>query len=112
MTSAATRYGSGNVPSSFCTVGFASLNTAFIVFMLVDLVFQVCWIVINVVHTRVSELFWQVYMLFITWQYSSRLENYTSLKYGTTDPVRWSFYRSLSSLNRYISYQFSPIDIP
>ena len=51
--------------------------------MLVDLVFQVCWIVINVVHTHVSELFWQVYMLFITWRYLSRLENYTSLKYGT-----------------------------
>jgi len=51
--------------------------------MLADLVFQVCWIVINVVRTRVSDLFWQVYMLFITWRYSSRLENYTSLKYGT-----------------------------
>ena len=31
---------------------------------------------------------------------------------GQIDPVMWSFYRSLSSLNRYISYQFSPIDIP
>lgn len=82
-TSAAAGYGSGNIPSSFCTAGFASLNTAFIVGMLADLMFQVCWIVINVVRTRVSELFWQVYMLFITWRYSSRLENYTSLKYGT-----------------------------
>lgn len=63
-TSAAAGYGSGNIPSSFCTTGFASLNTAFIVCMLSDLVFQ-------------------VYMLFITWRYSSRLENYTSLKYGT-----------------------------
>ena len=51
--------------------------------MLVDLVFQVCWVVINVVRTCVSELFWQVYMLFITWWYLLRLENYTSLKYGT-----------------------------
>jgi len=63
-TSAAAGYGSGNIPSSFCTAGFASLNTAFIVFILADLVFQ-------------------VYMLFITWRYSSRLENYSSLKYGT-----------------------------
>jgi len=31
---------------------------------------------------------------------------------GQIDPVMWSFYRSLSSLNRYISYQFSPVDIP
>ena len=31
---------------------------------------------------------------------------------GQTNPVRWSFYCSLSSLNRYISYQFSPINIP
>ena len=41
------------------------------------------WIVINVVRTRVSELFWQVYMLFITWRYSSRLVKYSSLQYGT-----------------------------
>ena len=31
---------------------------------------------------------------------------------GQTNPVMWSFYHSLSSLNRYIRYQFSPIDIP
>jgi len=40
--SAAAGYGSGNVPSVFCTTGFSSLNTAFIVCMLADLVFQVC----------------------------------------------------------------------
>jgi hypothetical protein len=41
------------------------------------------WIMINVVRTRVSELFWQIYMLFITWRYSARLVKYTSLEYGT-----------------------------
>ncbi|KAH9982761.1 hypothetical protein BGW80DRAFT_1264862 [Lactifluus volemus] len=34
-------YGSGNAPSAFCTAGFASLNTAFILSLLVDLVLQV-----------------------------------------------------------------------
>jgi len=63
-TSATAGYGRGNIPSSFCTAGFASLNTAFIVGVLVDLVFQ-------------------VYMLFITWRFSSRLAKYTSLQYGT-----------------------------
>ncbi|KAI0001746.1 hypothetical protein BJV77DRAFT_12185 [Russula vinacea] len=41
-TSAAAGYGSGNVPSVFCTAGFSSLYTAFIVCLLADLVFQVC----------------------------------------------------------------------
>ncbi|KAH9997784.1 hypothetical protein BJV74DRAFT_826457 [Russula compacta] len=61
-TSAAAGYGSGNVPSVFCTAGFSSLNTAFIVCLLADLVCQ-------------------VYMLFLTWRYSTRLEHYDSLKY-------------------------------
>jgi len=61
-TSAAAGYGTGNAPSAFCTAGFASLNTAFIVSLLADLVFQ-------------------TYMLFIIWRYSSRLEHYSSVKY-------------------------------
>jgi len=61
-TSAAAGYGSGNAPPAFCTAGFASLNTAFIVCLLADLVFQ-------------------TYMLFITWRYPTRLEHYSSLKY-------------------------------
>jgi len=65
-TSAAAGYGSGNIPSAFCTSGFASLNTAFIVSLLVDIVFQ-------------------VYMLFITWRYPTRLEKYSSVKYSAAD---------------------------
>lgn len=34
-------YGSGTVPSGFCTAGFSSLYAAFIVSLLIDLVFQV-----------------------------------------------------------------------
>ncbi|KAI0257264.1 hypothetical protein BJV78DRAFT_1161311 [Lactifluus subvellereus] len=60
--SVAAGYGSGNAPSTICTTGFASLNTAFIVCLLADLVFQ-------------------VYMLFITWRYPKRLEHYADVKY-------------------------------
>ncbi|KAH9968680.1 hypothetical protein BC827DRAFT_1257704 [Russula dissimulans] len=60
--SAAAGYGSGNIPSVFCTSGFSSLNTAFIVCLLADLVFQ-------------------TYMLLITWRYPTRLEHYSSLKF-------------------------------
>jgi len=61
-TSATAGYGTGNTPSVFCTAGFSSLNAAFIVSVLVDLVFQ-------------------IYMMFIVWRYSTRLEHYSSLKY-------------------------------
>jgi len=61
-TSAAVGYGTGNAPSAFCTAGFASLNGAFIVSLLADLVFQ-------------------TYIMFIVWRYSTRLEHYSSLKY-------------------------------
>ncbi|KAI0274937.1 hypothetical protein BC834DRAFT_965399 [Gloeopeniophorella convolvens] len=60
-TSAAAGYGSGNAPSGFCTAGFSSLNAAFIVCLLVDLVFQ-------------------LYMLFLNWRFSKRLEHYSSMK--------------------------------
>jgi len=62
-TSAAAGYGTGNAPSAFCTAGFSSLYTAFILCLLADLVFQ-------------------TYMLFITWRYSTRLRHYSSLKYA------------------------------
>lgn len=39
--SAVAGYGSGTVPSGFCTAGFSSLYAAFIVSLLIDLVFQV-----------------------------------------------------------------------
>jgi hypothetical protein len=61
-TSAAAGYGTGNIPSAFCTAGFSTLNAAFIVSVLVDLVFQ-------------------TYMLFLLWRYSTRLAHYTGLKY-------------------------------
>ncbi|KAI0308090.1 hypothetical protein B0F90DRAFT_1680079 [Multifurca ochricompacta] len=63
-TSAAAGYGSGNAPPGFCTAGFSSLNTVFIVCLLADLVFQ-------------------AYLLLITWRYPTRLEHYSSLKYPT-----------------------------
>jgi len=63
-TSATAGYASGNLPPTFCTTGFASLNTIFIVCVLADLVFQ-------------------TYMLFLTWRYPTRLEHYTSLAFAT-----------------------------
>lgn len=52
---------SGSIPSGFCTLGFSSLNTAFIISLLVDLVFQ-------------------FYMFFLTWRFSKRLEHYSTMK--------------------------------
>lgn len=52
---------SGSLPAIFCTVSFATLNTAFIISLLVDLVLQ-------------------VYMYFLTWRYSKRLEHYAGMK--------------------------------
>jgi len=49
------------IPGGFCTLGFASLNTAFIVSLLVDLVIQ-------------------TYMFFLTWRFSKRLEHYSGMK--------------------------------
>jgi len=52
---------SGSLPPIFCTYGFATLNTAFIISLLVDLGLQ-------------------IYMYFLTWRYSKRLEHYEDLK--------------------------------
>jgi len=49
------------LPAGFCTAGAASLNTVFIICLLVDLVFQ-------------------IYMFFMTWRYQKRLEHYNSMK--------------------------------
>jgi len=51
----------GSIPNGFCTLGFSSLNIAFIVSLLVDLVFQ-------------------FYMYFLTWRFSKRLEHYSTMK--------------------------------
>jgi len=48
-------------PSGFCAAGFASLNIAFIFSLLIDLVFQ-------------------MYMYFMTWRFSKRLEHYATMK--------------------------------
>jgi len=48
-------------PSAFCTSGFASLNTALIISLLVDVGFQ-------------------IYMLFLNWRFSKRLEHYNNMK--------------------------------
>ncbi|KAI9460459.1 hypothetical protein BJY52DRAFT_1425892 [Lactarius psammicola] len=63
-TSAAAGYGSGNIPPGFCTAGFSSLYTLFIICLLADIVCQ-------------------MYMLLITWRYPTRLEHYASLKLPT-----------------------------
>jgi len=52
---------SGGIPSGFCAAGFDSLNIAFIISLLVDIVFQ-------------------LYMFFLVWRYSKRLEHYSNMK--------------------------------
>jgi len=49
------------IPSGFCTSGFSSLNAAFIGSLLVDLVMQ-------------------MYMWFLIWRFSKRLEHYQGMK--------------------------------
>ncbi|KAJ6520296.1 hypothetical protein C8R45DRAFT_808207, partial [Mycena sanguinolenta] len=48
-------------PSEFCIVGFPVINTAFIVSLLVDLVFQ-------------------IYMFFLVWRFCARLVHYSGMK--------------------------------
>jgi len=55
-------------PVGFCSAGFDSLNVAFIISLLVDLVFQ-------------------MYMFFLTWRYQRRLERYDLVK-----PTSSSYY--------------------
>jgi len=50
----------GRVPSGFCAAGFSSLNAAFIGGLCVDIVCQ-------------------LYMFFLMWRFSKRLEHYTNM---------------------------------
>jgi hypothetical protein len=52
------------IPSGFCAAGFSSLYAAFVGSLLIDLVFQ----------------FSQMYMWFLVWRFSKRLEHYKGLK--------------------------------
>jgi len=52
---------STSFPAGFCAAGFSSINVAFIVCLLGDLVFQ-------------------IYMYFMTWRFQKRLEHYSSMK--------------------------------
>ncbi|KAF9567859.1 hypothetical protein CPC08DRAFT_740050 [Agrocybe pediades] len=61
VTMTATAEDTGSIPSGFCALGFSSLNIAFIISLLVDLVFQ-------------------FYMFFLTWRFSKRLEHYSNMK--------------------------------
>lgn len=61
QTGTVARRTTGTVPPGFCAMGFDSLNIAFIVSLVVDLVFQ-------------------VYMYFLTWRFSKRLEHYSTMK--------------------------------
>lgn len=51
----------GTIPGTFCTEGFSNINIAFIISLLVDLGFQ-------------------IYMLFLNWRFSKRLEHYQTMK--------------------------------
>jgi len=50
-----------SLPAGFCSAGFNSINAAFIISLLVDLVFQ-------------------MYMYFLTWRFQKRLEHYILVK--------------------------------
>jgi len=60
-TSATAGYATGNIPPAFCTTGFSSLYTVFVVCLLADIACQ-------------------VYMFFLSWRYPKRLEHYSSLR--------------------------------
>lgn len=60
-TTATTTDSSTTFPAGFCAAGFSSINAAFIISLLVDLVFQ-------------------VYMYFLIWRFQKRLEHYTNMK--------------------------------
>jgi len=52
---------SGSLPAIFCSTSFSTLNTAFIISLLADFVLQ-------------------LYMYFLTWRYSKRIEHYADMK--------------------------------
>lgn len=59
------------MPGGFCAVGFGSINTAFIVSLLVDIVCQ-------------------IYMYFLTWRFSKRLEHYGRMN----GPFQGGYYKA------------------
>ena len=81
-------------PVGFCTAGFSSLYTAFIVSLLVDLAFQVrsrtvvriiddkrvCSVLTDPCRAAVALSLFQMYMFFMTWRYQRRLERYELVK--------------------------------
>jgi len=52
---------SGSLPTAFCTYGFSSLNTAFIIALLADIGLE-------------------LYMYFLTWRFAKRMEHYSNMK--------------------------------
>jgi len=58
---AAANASSTTIPGGFCATGFSSLNVAFIAGLSIDLVFQ-------------------IYMFFLAWRFSKRLEHYSTMK--------------------------------
>jgi len=58
-------------PAAFCTAEFTSIYTAFIISLLADLGFQ-------------------IYMLFLNWRFSTRLEHYNDMK----GPYRGGYYNA------------------
>jgi len=52
---------STSLPSQFCTIGFSSMNTAWIIALLVDLGFQ-------------------IYMFFLVWRFCKRIQHYSGIK--------------------------------
>jgi len=71
-SSAAAGYGNGSsLPGGFCTAGYSSIYAAFVGGLIVDLVFQ-------------------LYMLFLNWRFSKRLEHYQNLK----GPFQGGYYNS------------------
>ena len=73
-------------PVGFCSAGFNSLYTAFIVSLLVDLAFQVRSRPdhkprkINPCRAAITFSLFQMYMFFMTWRYQRRLERYELVK--------------------------------
>ena len=70
----------GTIPSGFCAAGFDSLNIAFIISLLVDIVFQVNGINCRCGIDVPTQMTFQLYMFFLVWRFSKRLEHYSSMK--------------------------------
>jgi len=68
------------LPSIFCSRGFSSLNTAFIVFIVIDLILQ-------------------IYMTFLNWRFVKRMQHYTALP----GPLYGGFYKAWKQEKRAIS---------